>query len=114
MKEGEFLIKILVLSRFDIKVGPKLFLNVPELQSQLFLDLVPLLMDFYEEGFFIHEFGELKTSNLIFTIPSPVTRGEQETLMITIIFLNEEDEDPKIFQGLLGQFVHELKEKICL
>lgn len=110
LKEGEFFIKILVLSRFDVRVGPKLFLYVPELHSQVFLEHVPLLMDFYEKGFFIHEFGEIKSSNLIFTVPSPVARGEKETLMISIIIRNEEDVDPKIYQGLLEIFVHELKE----
>lgn len=98
------------MSRFDIKVGPKLFLNVPELPPQKNLVHIPLLMDFYEEGFFIHEFGELKTSNLIFSIPSPITRGDQENLMISIVFLEEKEEDPKIFQGLLEEFVYELKE----
>lgn len=110
LKEGEFLIKILVLSHFDVRVGPKLFLIVPELHSQVFLDQIPPLMDFYEEGFFIHEFGEIKTSNLIFTVPSPEARGKIERLMISIIIRNEEDVDLTIFQELLEQFVHELKE----
>ena len=116
VKEGEFLIKILVLSRFDVKVGPKLFLNVPELESPIFLDHVPLLMDFYEKGFFIHEFGELKSSNLIFTIPSSQSqagaRGDIETLMISIIIKDEEDGDPKVFQGLLEQIIHDLGYEI--
>lgn len=98
------------MSRFDVRVGPKLFLNVPKLQPQIHLEHVPLLMDFYEKGFFVHEFGEDKSSNLIFTVPSPVARGQRETIMITIIFRNEEDVDPKSFQRLLELFVHELKE----
>jgi len=72
-------------------------------------------MDFYEEGFFIHEFGELKSSNLIFTLPSPRTqektlRGDITRLMISIIIGDEEDINPKMFQGLLEQFIHDLKE----
>ncbi|MFX1394490.1 MAG: hypothetical protein ACFFAH_13070 [Promethearchaeota archaeon] len=97
----------MVLSHFDRKQGPKVFLNVPELPDLVFLDQFPRLMDFYEEAFFIHEFGELKTSNLIFTIPSPVARGGQETLMISILILNDEETNPKIFQNLLEQFAHE-------
>jgi hypothetical protein len=108
LKEGEFLFKDLVLSRFDVTVGPKLYLNVPKLHSQVFLEHIPLLMDFYDKGFFIHEFGQIKSYNLIFTVPSPVARGEIETLMISIIIRNEEDVDPKILQDLLEQFVHEL------
>lgn len=115
LNEGEFLIKILVLSRFDVRVGPKLFLHLPEAKPQLPLDHIPLIMDFYEEGFFIHEFGELKSSNLIFTLPSPRTRekslrGDITRLMISIIIQDEEDINPKMFQGLLEQFIHDLKE----
>jgi len=98
----------LVLSYFDSRVGPKVVLNVPELPNLSLLDQVSRLMDFYEEAFFIHEFGELKTSNLIFTVPSPVARGGQEILMISILILNDEETDPKIFQTLLEQFAHEL------
>ena len=97
------------MSHFDTRFGPKLFLKVPESPSPIFLTQIPLLMDFYEKGFFIHEFGELKSFNLIFTIPSPGARGDIETLMISIIFLGEEDEDPIIFQTILDQFVLELK-----
>ncbi len=46
-------------------------------------------MDFYEKGFFVHEFGELKTANLIFTIPNPNARGSEEVLMVSIVVLNE-------------------------
>ncbi|MFX1594391.1 MAG: ADP-ribosylation factor-like protein [Promethearchaeota archaeon] len=109
-EEGESLIRILVLSYFDVHVGPKLFLHLPEANSQLPLDHLPLLMDFYDKGFFIHEFGELKSSNLIFTIPSPGLRGDITRLMISIITPDEEDINPKIFQGLLEQFIHDLKE----
>ena len=56
----------------------------------------------YCSSFFIHEFGELKSSNLIFTIPSSLSqagaRGDIETLMISIIIKDEEDGDPKVFQ----------------
>lgn len=101
---------VLVLSHFDSIVGPMVFLNVPELPSQDFLEQIPRLLDFYEEGFFTYEFGELKTSNLIFSIPSPIARGGEVTLMISIIILNDEDTDLKTFQETLEQFAHELKE----
>ncbi|MFX1392919.1 MAG: ADP-ribosylation factor-like protein [Promethearchaeota archaeon] len=101
----------LVLSRFDCKIGPKVFLNVPELPNKDLLDKIPRLMDIYEEMFFIHELDEFKTTNLVFTIPSPIARGGQETLMISIIILNNEEADPKIFKEVLEQFVHELKKR---
>ncbi len=101
---------ILVLSHFDTIIGPKVFLNVPELPSRDFLEEIPRQMDFYSEGFFTNEYGELKTLNLIFTIPSPYARGGEETLMISIVFLNNSDTDLKIYQGTLEQFVHEIKK----
>ena len=116
LKEGGFLIKILVLSRFDFRIGPKLFLNIPELHSQVFLEEIPPLMDLHipdlheKQFFFTHEFGEIKTANLIFTVPSPVARGLQEILMISFIIRNEEVADLKIFQELLEQFAIELEE----
>jgi len=100
----------LVLNHFDSIIGPKVFLNIPKLSNQFLLEQIPCLMDFYEEAFFIHEFGEFKTTNLIFIIPNPGTRGGQTTLMISIILLNGEEMDLKVFQELLNQFAEELKK----
>ncbi len=100
----------LVLSHFDCRIGPRVFLNVPELPNQGLLWEIPRLMDIDEKAFFIHEFEEFKTTNLVFTIPSPIARGGQETLMISIIILNDDEADPRIYQELLEQFVDELKK----
>ena len=110
LEKGGSLIKTLVLSRFDFRVGPKLFLNITEIQSQVFLENIPLLMDLHEIGFFTHEFDEIKTINLIFSVPSPVARGKQEILMISIIIRNEEDADLRTYQEILEQFAIELRE----
>jgi len=101
---------VLVLSHFDSIIGPKVYLSIPELPSQDFLEEIPRQMDFYSEGFFTYEYGDLKTSNLIFTIPSPFARGEEETLMISIGILNDIDTDLKIYRGTLGQFVSEIQK----
>jgi len=101
---------VLVLSHFDSIIGPMVFLNVPKLPSQEVLNEIPRLLDFYQEGFFIYEFEDLKTSNLIFTIPSPIARGGEVNLMISIIIFNNEDTDLNIFQETLEQFARELKE----
>ena len=47
-------------------------------------------MDLYEQGFFIHECGELKTANLIFDIKDPIARGRINRLMISIILIEKE------------------------
>ena len=46
-------------------------------------------MDFYTKGFFIHEFGDLKSANLIFHLPSPRARGNREILMISVITMDQ-------------------------
>ncbi|UCC18649.1 MAG: hypothetical protein JSV62_11140 [Promethearchaeota archaeon] len=98
------------MSHFDSIVGPMVFLNVPELPSQDVLEEIPRLLDFYKEGFFTYEFEDLKTSNLIFTVSSPIARGGEVNLMISIIVFDEENTDLSIFQDTLGQFAHELKQ----
>ncbi len=80
---------IAILSYFDVLAGPRLFYNFPDIPDYIQLDHIPLLMDFYDHGFFIHEFGDLKTSNLIFTIPNPKTRGKELVMMISIVIFEE-------------------------
>ncbi len=101
---------VLVLSHFDSIIGPRVFLNVPKLPSQGYLEEVPRQMDFYSEGFFTYEYGELRTSNLIFSIPSPSARGREENLMISILLIDDNDTNLKIYQSILEQFADELKK----
>lgn len=77
--------KVLILSRFDPKMGPKIFLKAPEdIEDQEF-DQIPALMDLYDEGFFIHIFGSYKSANCIFNIPSKHSRGLVETLLVSFV-----------------------------
>ncbi len=99
---------IVVLSHFDAHAGPKLVFNYPKTPDYVLLDHIPLLMDFYEKGFFIHEFGDLKTANLIFTIPNPNARGSEDVLMISIVILNEKYV-LKDFEVVLNIFIENFK-----
>ena len=101
---------VLVLSHFDSIIGPRVFLNVPKLPSQYYLEEVPRQMDFYSNGFFTYEYGELRTSNLIFTIPSPFARGGEENLMISIVLIDDDDTNLRIYQSTLEQFVDEINK----
>jgi len=47
-------------------------------------------MDLYKEGFFIHEFGEVKTANFIFEVLSPLARGRYEVLMVSIVSIEDQ------------------------
>ncbi|MFX1236299.1 MAG: PAS domain S-box protein, partial [Promethearchaeota archaeon] len=77
--------KILILSRFDPKIGPRIFLKVPENIDEQDFDQIPALMDLYDEGFFIHIFGSFKSANFIFNIPSKRGRGHIENLLISFV-----------------------------
>ena len=79
-----------VLSYFDNIIGPKVFLQFPKVNSHFTLKYVPLIMDLYEQGFFIHECGELKTANHIFDIKDPIARGRINRLMISIILIEKD------------------------
>ncbi len=100
-----------VLSYFDANYGPKILLQASELPEYIHIDHIPLLMDFYSGDFFIHEFGELKTVNLIFTVHNPRARGKEEMFMISLVFLNEntyqEEERLSSYKDVLNFFVDE-------
>lgn len=78
-----------VLSCFDNIMGPQIFCITPDTSNSIYLDHVPLLMDLYKEGFFVHECGDIRTANLIFEIYSCRARGRREILMISIVSTQE-------------------------
>ncbi|MBN1800430.1 MAG: hypothetical protein JW891_02935 [Candidatus Lokiarchaeota archaeon] len=105
---------MLVLSYFDTRLGPRVFLTIPlDLISRSGsasenIDNIKNLLDRDDEGFFIHNFSpELKTANLVFNIFSKWARGRQETIMISAI-CSEEEPDYFVYESVLTAF----KEKI--
>lgn len=101
-----------VLSHFDNRVGPKAVLILPEAPDYFQLEHVSFLIDFYEEGFFVHSFGEINSANLIFKLSNPLARGSTEVIMISLVFVNE-DYDLSSFQEILHLFAagfEEIKE----
>lgn len=100
---------VAVLSYFHTLIGPKILTAYPMIPEHIQLDHVPFLMDFYESGFFIHEFGDLKSANEIFTVPNPGARGGMEVLMLSIVMLDEKY-DLDLFKDLLGVCVKKIKQ----
>ena len=99
-----------ILSVFDNRYGPRLFLKAPNLKTSIHLDHIPLLMDLFKEGFFVYEFGDLKTANLIFEIWSPLARGKKELLMITIgLYQGEYNLNLNSFQEIMEYFAVEFQ-----
>lgn len=99
-----------ILSYFDNIIGPKIFLQLPNVKIHISFDYIPLLMDLYKEGFFIHEFGELKTANLIFEILNPRARGRINRIMISIISIEKEyNLSLSSFREIMEFFVYKFK-----
>lgn len=99
---------ISVLSHFNSLKGPEVFIDYPACPDFLQIDHIPMLMDFYDKGFFIHKFGQVDTANYIFQLESPLARGNKELLMITLV-LFEEDYDLASFKKFLKIFVRDLQ-----
>jgi len=80
-----------LLSYFNSVSGPKILLKAPELDNSIqILNHIPSLMDLYNEGFFIHEYGGIRTINQIFEISNPLTRGKTELLMISLVCFDDQ------------------------
>jgi len=97
-----------LLSYFNNRSGPRILLKAPELRTSVHLDHIPLLMDLYREGFFIHEYGTIRSINLIFEIPSPMARGKAEILLLSLICFDKQY-NLSSFREIMEFFVNELE-----
>ncbi len=101
--------KVLILSHFDAKFGPNIFLISPEASDKKEFDQIPSLMDLYSEGYFMHVFGDYKSANYIFNIPSERGRGKVETLLISIVVDMNSDINIELSKELLKGYVNEFQ-----
>ena len=97
-----------VLCHFNNRYGPKIILKAPELMNSFHLNHIPLLMDLFKEGFFIHEYSTIRSINLIFEIESPLARGKAELLQVSLICFDKQY-DLSSFNEILATFVSELR-----
>ncbi len=102
--------KILILSYFNTVFGPEIFLKAPKSYVNENLEQIPSLMDLYESGFFFHMFGEFKSANFIFELPSKYARGECERLLISFLTTINNDINLNITRRLLKKFSSELSK----
>jgi len=65
-------------------------------------------MDLFKEGFFIHEYGAIRSINLIFEIESKKARGKAELLQLSLICFDKQY-DLSSFSEILATFVSELR-----
>ena len=100
----------IVLSMFDTCVGPKILLKYPKSVESVHINHIPKLMDVFEEGFIVYEFGSLKTANFIFETNNPVARGQRDTLMFSVISVNNQYQlNLNSFKEIIEYFVDEIK-----
>ncbi|MHA1792721.1 MAG: ADP-ribosylation factor-like protein [Promethearchaeota archaeon] len=103
--------KAFLLTYFDNIVGPRIFLKVPEQVNESITKNIPMLMNLYQEGFFIHEFGTFKSANLFFEISSKKARGGAEMLMATIVVSGEQGEiNTRLTKTYLEKFAEEMNK----
>jgi hypothetical protein len=109
----------LILSYFDNRLGPKILITIPEFRkakTNIYYKKIPILMDLYNKGFFIHEFGMTRTANMIFTVYNPSARGREDRAMLTLLSINEEyNIDLKSLKEIMECLVMNLKKdkNIC-
>ncbi|MFW9874031.1 MAG: ADP-ribosylation factor-like protein, partial [Candidatus Thorarchaeota archaeon] len=101
--------KIIILSHFDPRFGPKIMLQAPDSLKESDFNSLPALMDLYSEGFFIHTFGNYKSANYIFNIFSKGARGRTEMLLISIVFDINNNINYDLSKELLEGFVREFE-----
>ncbi|MFX1436481.1 MAG: PAS domain S-box protein [Promethearchaeota archaeon] len=100
--------KIIILSYFHPRYGPKILLKAPKSLKESDFYSLPALMDLYDEGFFIHTFGNYRSANYIFNIPSTQARGNVEMLLISILVDINSNINHNLSRELLGGFEREL------
>ncbi len=100
----------IILSLFDTCVGPKILLKYPKSIESVHVNHIPKLMDVFEAGFIVYEFGDLKSANFVFEVHNPIARGQKDTLMFSIISHNEQYQlNLNSFKDIIEYFVNEIR-----
>ena len=107
---------MLILTYFHPVLGPDIILTEPEnildnLNPNQLTEIKSLL-DTAESGFFTHFFSvDLRTVNMVFTLPSPWARGGEEIAMLTKI-IQESDPNLELYETQFIQFITNIKNEI--
>ncbi|MFX0082584.1 MAG: PAS domain S-box protein [Candidatus Hodarchaeota archaeon] len=102
--------RTLILSHRNSYLPPSIFLQIPEKIQRDDLKQVPLLIDIYEKGFFIHTFGTFKTANLIFNVPSKYSNSGIERLLISLVVDGKSNIKSTLAEEFLEGLVEEFKK----
>ncbi|MBN1216881.1 MAG: PAS domain S-box protein [Candidatus Lokiarchaeota archaeon] len=96
--------------RFDQRIGPSIIFKLPIDFDNTVISKLLSLMDLEEENIFIHSFENYKSINLIFNIESKYTRGNKETLQISLVIDRDSKIDESFLEKLLVKFIRSIKE----
>ncbi|MFX1574486.1 MAG: PAS domain S-box protein [Promethearchaeota archaeon] len=102
--------RFLVLSHRNPIIPPYIYLKMPEMIQRDDIEQIPLLIDLYEDGFFKHTFGNFKTANLIFEIPSEYSKTKIERLLISLVIDSKSEINTALAQEFLERLVEDFKK----
>lgn len=107
---------MLILTYFHPILGPDILLTEPENTIETIdpghLDEIKSLLDTAEPGFFTHFFSvDMRTVNMVFTLPSPWARGGEEIAMLTKI-IQEADPNLELYETQFIEFINKIKNEI--
>lgn len=99
---------VTLLSYFDSKIGPCIYLTYPEIELTEDLDAIKAALDIKDsEGFMIIKDGMLVLNYMLY-IASPLARGREEMLLLSYI-ITETEPNEKFYKDRMMETVHSLK-----
>ncbi|MBN2157374.1 MAG: hypothetical protein JW776_15115 [Candidatus Lokiarchaeota archaeon] len=107
---------MLILTYFHPVLGPDILLTEPEdILDNInpnHLTEIKNLLDTADPGFFTHFFStDLRTVNMVFSLPSPWARGGEEIAMISKI-IQESDPNLELYETQFIEFITKIKSEI--
>ncbi len=106
--------KLLLISYFDMLIGPKVLISSEDLDRPIQSRIITLMDINQDQGYFEHVFSneqqdEIFIANYAFIIPSEWSRGGIDRLMVSMI--STPDQESKSFKGLVEDFIAKLKRQ---
>jgi hypothetical protein len=94
------MLRAVLLSNFDVRLGPSVALSVPALNREELkgFNSIPRLIDLaYTEDFFISTLEKVYSANYYFSIENVGTRGNKDMLLLSIaVQVGDDDDKEKI------------------
>ncbi len=98
----------LALCHFDHLLGPNVVIIVPRHAQGIPVKHIQYWRDIGSEDFFLHNYKQFSSANMIFDIPNPHARGLFDTLMVSLIS-DEIHLEPHVTKDLINS----LRKKFC-